>query len=248
MMARVEAGEFDVVAARHMDRLLRRLRELEGVLEKCDKGGAVLVTASDSVDTSTEGGKLVARILSSVAQGELERKSERQRAAAAQAAEDGRWIGGRRAFGFEPDGVTVREAEAALIKTGYDLVLAGETLAEVARQWDASGHPPTQGCKAWHRGSVKDVLTNPRQAGLRRYRPQGTAADIRKSPEKGVVGKAEWPAIVDEATWRAAVRLLCDPARRNPGAGGKGFADWRGDLRCLPRTGPPWRRGTRGSS
>src|SRR5712672_1702662 len=35
MMGRVDAGEFDVIAARHMDRLLRRLAELESVLERC---------------------------------------------------------------------------------------------------------------------------------------------------------------------------------------------------------------------
>ncbi len=37
MMQRVDVGEFDVIVARHMDRLLRRLAELEQVLERCKK-------------------------------------------------------------------------------------------------------------------------------------------------------------------------------------------------------------------
>ena len=74
-----------------------------------------------------------------MAQGEVERKGARQRSAAVQAAKQGRWIGGRRAFGFEPDGVTVREAEAALIEQGYVDVLAGESLGEIARRWNAAG-------------------------------------------------------------------------------------------------------------
>ena len=113
MMTRVDAGEFDVIVARHMDRLLRRLAEFESVLERCQKTNIAIVTAADGVDTSTDGGRLVARILSSVAQGEVERKSARQRSAAVQAAAQGRWVGGRRAFGYEADGVTVREDEAA---------------------------------------------------------------------------------------------------------------------------------------
>ncbi|WP_261876585.1 recombinase family protein [Mycobacterium marinum] len=223
MMDRVDAGEFDVIVARHMDRLLRRLSELESTLERCQRAGAAIITASDGVDTSGDGGRLVARILSSVAQGEVERKGARQRSAAVQAAKQGRWVGGRRAFGYEADGVTIRETEAALIKQGYADVLAGESLSEVARRWDASGITPAQSDKRWYRGTVKDVLTNPRQAGLRRYRPAEERPRIRQNPELGIVGKAQWPGIVDEATWRAAVRILCDPDRRRAPVGGKGL-------------------------
>lgn len=222
MMARVDAGEFDVIVARHMDRLLRRLAEFESVLERCTVTKTAIVTAADGVDTSNDGGRLVARILSSVAQGEVERKSARQRSAAIQAANQGRWVGGRRAFGYEPDGVTIREAEAVLIKQGFADVLAGESLGEIARRWNAAGFITSQG-KPWSRYAVKDVLTNPRHAGLRRYRAQEDRASIRQNPEQGITGTAEWPAIVDESTWRAVARVLCDPSRRRPALGGKGL-------------------------
>jgi site-specific DNA recombinase len=222
MMRRVDAGEFDVIAARHLDRLLRRLAELENVLERCKQTKTAIVTAADGVDTSTDGGRLVARILSSVAQGEVERKGARQRSAAAQAAKQGRWVGGTRAFGYEADGVTIREDEAALIKQGYADVMAGESISEVARRWDAAGSVTSRG-KKWHRTAVKDVLTNPRHCGLRRYRQQDERPGIRQNPELGIIGAAEWPGIVDEATWRAAVRALCDPSRRSAPHGGKGL-------------------------
>jgi DNA invertase Pin-like site-specific DNA recombinase len=224
MMRRADAGEFDVITARHMDRLLRRLAELESVLERCAKTKTFIVTAADSVDTSNDGGRLVARLLSSIAQGEVERKSARQRSAAVQAAQQGRWIGGRRAFGYEQDGITVREDEAALIKQGYADVLAGESLAEVARRWNAAGFATTQRAKkGWARTTVKDVLTNPRNAGLRRYRPSEDREKIRRNPELGVAGTAQWPPIVDEMTWRAAVRVLCAPERRRAPLSAKGL-------------------------
>lgn len=222
MMRRVDAGEFDVIVARHMDRLLRRLAEFESVLERCQKTKTAIVTAADGVDTATDGGRLVARILSSVAQGEVERKGARQRSAAVQAANQGRWVGGHRAFGYEADGVTVREDEATLIKQGYVDVLAGESLAEIARRWNAAGFATSRGSQ-WSRTAAKDVLTNPRHAGLRRYRPQDERPAIRQNPELGITGAAEWPAIIDEPTWRAAVRILCDPDRRRAPLGGKGL-------------------------
>lgn len=216
MMAAVDAGDVDVIVARHVDRLVRRLVDLETVLERCDTHGVVIVTAADGVDTSTDGGRLVVRVLGSVAQGEMERKSARQRSAVAQAAAQGRYVGGRRAFGYEADGVTVREDEAALIKAGYDAILAGEPLTAVARTWNASGIGTTQGGAKWERSAVKDVLINARNAGLRRHRPEGSHATYRQDPAAFVVGKAEWPAIVPEETWRAAVALLTDPSRRKP--------------------------------
>lgn len=223
MMARVDAGEFDVIAARHMDRLLRRLAELESVLERCAATNTAIVTASDGVDTSTDGGRLVARILSSVAQGEVERKGARQRSAVVQAAKQGRWVGGRRPFGYDADGKTINPPEARLVREGYEAILSGESLGEVARRWMAAGYPTPRGT-AWNRSAVKDVLTNPRNCALRRHRTAEDRADmdIRANPEHGIVGRAEWPPIVDEATWRNAVRLLCHPTRRRK-QGAKGL-------------------------
>ena len=223
MMAGVDAGEFDVIVARHMDRLLRRLAEFESVLERCQKTKTAIVTAADGVDTSTDGGRLVARILSSVAQGEVERKSARQRSAAVQAAKQGRWVGGRRAFGYETDGVTVREDEAALIKQGYADVLAGESLGEIARRWnvDRIRYRRKASRGRGRRQGRADQSAQCRACGG--TAPQEDRPAIRQNPELGITGAAEWPAIVDEPTWRAAVRMLCDPDRRSTPHGGKGL-------------------------
>ena len=111
-----------------------------------------IVTAADGVDTSTDGGRLVARILSSVAQGEVERKGARQRSAAVQAAKQGRWVGGRRAFGYEADGVTIREDEAALIKRATPM------------------------CSPVNRSARSPAAGPPQVSAARRAVPVGTAA------------------------------------------------------------------------
>lgn len=222
MMARVDAGEFDVIVARHIDRLLRRLTELENVLERCQSTNVSIVTAADGVDTSTDGGRLVARILSSVAQGEVERKAARHRSAAVQAAKQGRWVGGGRPFGYDADGMVVRENEAALIRQGFADFLAGESFGEIARRWAASGHRTPQG-NEWSRYAVRDVLTNPRYCGLRRHIPNDQLAAMRKNPELGIVGPAQWDAIVDEPTWRAVARAMASPERRRGPVAAKGL-------------------------
>jgi site-specific DNA recombinase len=101
-------------------------------------------------------------------------------------------------------------------------VLAGESLGELARRWNKAGFVTTYG-NAWRPSAVKDVLTNPRHAGLRRYRTVEERPLIRQNPELGITGAAKWPAIVDEPTWRAAARILSDPDRRTAPHGGKGL-------------------------
>ncbi|CAM3429155.1 recombinase family protein [Tsukamurella hominis] len=213
MLADVPTGTFDVIVARHMDRLLRQIAELERVLETCAPSGVHVVTALDGVDTSTDGGRLVARILGSVAQGEVERKSARQRAAARQAAEQGRPLTGKRRFGFEKGGVEHRPEEAAAIRDAYAALLAGESQTVIARTLNEAGHRTGQN-NVWDRNSVRDMLMNPANAGLRRHRPSGEAGLFRVNPEPYIVGRGNWEPIVPEETYRAALRLFTDPTRR----------------------------------
>src|SRR3712207_6558829 len=195
MLRRIESGEVQVVVAWSLDRLQRSRRDEVRLYELCQaKGVTISLVNGADLDLSTAGGRLVADQLSSVARYEIELKSDRQKAAQAQAARNGKRVGGRRPFGYEQDGTTVREDEAAAIYAGYQAVLAGETLPEVARQWNArgltTGQPGRRAVReavergltleqrrelsgaAFTRSSVRDVVTNPRYAALRSHVPE----------------------------------------------------------------------------
>jgi len=198
MLKAVQAGELDVIISYHLDRLLRRLAELERVFTICQAAGAHIITVADGVDTSSDGGRLVARILASVAQGEVERKSARQKRAMIQRAERGLAWGGR-AFGYNEQNAP-NKSEAAAIKRGYNAILKGETLHAVARDWNSKGHKTTRG-NTWRGTTVKIVLCNPRYAGLRSHLGE-------------IVGPGQWEAIIDTDTWHAVTAILTDPQRR----------------------------------
>lgn len=222
MMARVDAGEFDVVIARHMDRLLRRLAEMENVLERCQATNTAIVTAADGIDTGTDGGRTVARIMASIAQGEVERKAARHRSAAVQAAKQGRPHGGPRPFGYDADGMTVRPDESTLIRKGFVDFLAGESFGEIGRRWTAAGYRTPQG-NDWTRYAVREVLINPRYCGLRRHVPADQLGAMRTNPELGIVGPAQWEGIVDEPTWRAVASIMSSHDRRRAPVASKGL-------------------------
>jgi hypothetical protein len=155
---------------------------------------------SGPLDLSTASGKMTARIAAAVASAEVERMIERQRAARLQAAAAGKWTGGRRPFGYEADGVTVVPAEAEALRWAASQLLAGVSLNAIAAQLSKRGVRTTTG-KEWKPTELRRALVRPRNAGLMVHRGE-------------IIGRAEWPAVLDEDAWRGVGAVLGDPTRR----------------------------------
>jgi site-specific DNA recombinase len=190
----------DVIVCWHVDRLTRKLTELEHVIELCERTGVKIATVSGDLDLSTDAGRLVGRILASVAKGEVERKSARQSRAGRQAAESGA-PPKRRAFGYRPGGYEIDPVEGPAVREAFARLLAGGSLTGIARSLNAAGLVSVGG-KPWTVPGVRVMLRNGRYAARRFY---------RRTEE---IGPGNWPAVVSEETWRAAVAMLDDPVRR----------------------------------
>jgi DNA invertase Pin-like site-specific DNA recombinase len=201
MLTDIAGGRIGAVVAWDLDRLHRRPVELEHFIDLADRHRLALATIGGDADLSTDNGRLFARIKGAVARGEIERKSARQKRANLQRAEHGRPPpGGKRAVGYEPGGMEIRESEAALIRDGYRHLLGGASLRSIAAQWNAAGFTTATG-GAWRPDAVRYTLRNPKNAALVVHRGEE-------------MGAGSWPPIVPEHTYRAAVALLDDPSRR----------------------------------
>src|SRR3546814_16655038 len=113
------ADTFEVVVAVNLDRLLRTQRDLTTLIE----AGIAITTLEGELDLTSASGEMQASVLTAMARIEARRKGERQVRANARRARAGRWVGGRRPFGFEPDGVTISATEAEALRT--DLTSVG---------------------------------------------------------------------------------------------------------------------------
>ncbi len=197
----IRENQVDVVLAWHPDRLYRRLRDLEDLVDMLERNNVEVVTVKAAkVNLSTAADRLNARLLGSVAMYESEVKSERVAAAAERRAREGRFSGGMRPYAYEPDGRTIRDAEACHLRAAYERLLAGLSLAEVTRQLTAAGSTSSTG-RPWTTSHLRTVLLSPRFAGL--------------ATHKGaIVGESEWPGVVDRETWETVRAILTDPARR----------------------------------
>jgi site-specific DNA recombinase len=199
MLEAVEHGEAEILVAWHVDRLTRKITDLEHLIELAQRTGLRIATVTGDLDLSTDAGRLVGRILASVARGEVERKGARQKRAQQQAAQQGRPAGGRRPFGYDSDGMTVRKVEADELRGAYRTLLEGGSLKGIARRWNDAGITTTMGNR-WSHSTVRNTLKNPRYKGVRTYGGEE-------------VGPAVWPALVDADTFDAARALLALPDR-----------------------------------
>lgn len=204
MLRRARRREFGAILAYSNSRLTRRPRELEDLIDLHAATGVVIKTVvSGDDDLSTADGRMVARIKANVDAAEAERTSERAARAKQQAAAQGRYRGGKRPFGYEADGVTLRDDEAEHLRHASRALLAGRSLAAVTRDLNERGSTTSMG-NEWGPLALRDVLLRPRNAGL---------VHTGKVTDPTIHGRAVWPAIVDEDEWRAVHRLLTDPAR-----------------------------------
>lgn len=220
LLDELRAGRADAVLAWHPDRLYRRLAELEEFIDVVNTHHvAVRTVKAGEMDLSSPTGRAMARTAAVWSGHEIEHGIERMRSAKAQAAADGEWRGGPRPFGYEADGVTVRETEAREIRDATRRLLAGETTGSIIADWNKRGVPTARGSAKWIRRSLGHVLTRARNAGK--------IERVEEGHRYGeIIGPAQWPALVPEHELLAVRALLSDPARKKNG-------DARGELRHL---------------
>jgi len=205
LLADVEAGLVDAIVAWHTDRLHRSPRELERFIDTLEPRNVTVETVTAGpLDLATASGRAVARTLGAWARFESEHKSERLRRKHLEVAQAGGvGGGGERPFGYDKDGLRIREDEAAELRWAVDQVLAGRSVRSILMDWYRRGVTTARG-NPWSQPSFRRVVTSYRIAGWRSHR--------------GVpVAPAVWPGIIDRDTLERVRAIMLDPARRAVG-------------------------------
>ena len=208
----IRAGHVTTIWTRHVDRLYRHLTDLGSLCDLVEQTGVTIRTAwSGDLDLNTAAGRTSARIMASIAQGEVETMIERVYARLASNRAAGRPHGGGTPYGWnrvyddkgKTIGYEVDEVAAGLIRTALQMVLDGESLGEVERYFARHGARTAQG-NPISRANLNHILKSPRLTG--------------KTLHKGeVIGEGLFPPITDEATYGAVMAVLSDPKRRTNG-------------------------------
>lgn len=216
LMALAESGAITHIVIWQTSRLWRNRRERADGIERLSKARvSVLACKGPDLDMTSAYGRGMAGLVGEFDTLESEVKSERILSKVLELAQAGAIAnGGPRPFGYrrvflgegsrrkilrdevEPD-------EAAIIRTSAERLLAGDSLRSIVTDLNQRGVKTSTG-RNWTMQAMRIMLRSGRIAGLREH-------------QREVIGKAVWPAIIDEETHHL-LRAKLDGRGRPPGS------------------------------
>lgn len=177
----VLAGEVSTLAVWKLDRLSRRgAGHIIGILDDLDDNGGRLVFLKDGLDTTYSSARLVIATISELARAESANTSLRVRSRKASDRAAGRYLGSSPPLGYAvngdrrlvPNTTVVGTTADGEPLTEFDLmrelvrrITEGETLLQVARDWNAREIPTRRG-GYWRPSTLSVSLRSPTLAGL----------------------------------------------------------------------------------
>lgn len=168
LMERLESGASDGVVVFDLARFSRRPSEGERLIEAAERG--LLIADSEATyDLSTGAGRKAFRDAMAAAAYYSDEISSRTKRGKKEKALAGETNHSRRPFGFEQDGSTVREAEAAELRDATQRMLRGDSLESITADLNARGVKTSLGGQ-WSSRTLKAVLRRRRNMGIIEYK------------------------------------------------------------------------------
>jgi DNA invertase Pin-like site-specific DNA recombinase len=194
-LGRVESGISQGIVVAKVDRFGRSLLSGLAAIERIKVAGGTFVSVQDGLDTSTDSGRLVLRILLSLGEWESERIAAAWEQAHARAIARGTYVAPRAPVGYRrtrsgrlrPDGKT-----AAIVAEPFRRRAAGEPAGAIGDWMEAQGVRTGRGHQCWTTTSVYGLMHNRVYLGEIVYGAH--------------VNERAHPPLVDSATWQAAQR------------------------------------------
>lgn len=156
-LTRIAAGKADGLIVAKLDRLTRSVIDFAMLLEWFEAAGATLVALDFDLDTSTPGGRLIAHIMSAVAEWERDTIAQRTRDGLAAARAQGKPTG-RPAVADRPE----------LAERINALKADGLSLQQICDRLNAEGVPTARGAAEWRKSAVQAILGYRRRPVRRR--------------------------------------------------------------------------------
>jgi DNA invertase Pin-like site-specific DNA recombinase len=215
---RIESGESGGIVVAKIDRFARSLVGALQAIERIQNADGLILSADGDFDTSTPVGKMVARIMLTLAEFELDRIRENWKTAQRRAVARGVHVASRTPTGYNrgEGGRLVPDPIAApLVAELFRRRAAGDGLrtlagilndSEILTPWESSN---------WTSSTVAKILTNRVYRGEARSGPENVNIDAH-------------PAIVTASVWEGA---QSPRPKSTPRAGGEGSL-LAGLLRC----------------
>ena len=190
MLEDIKAGKINTIVALKLDRLTRSIYDWENLMKFLDEYDAGLVCANDEINTTNANGKMIARLLVSVSQNEIERTSERTKIGMDGAIKEGN-IPGPTPLGYKrrKKKLVINLLTKNIVVRAYELYNTGYSHYKIKNIFNEE---KVNGKDNWHDSTIRKMLEN-------RIFKGDYVINKGKKDEKYYKGVA--PALVSEALW-----------------------------------------------
>jgi DNA invertase Pin-like site-specific DNA recombinase len=161
---RVEAGDVDGIVVAKLDRFARSLIDGLQMIERIQQAGGTFVSVADGLDLTTDTGRLVLRIMLSLAEFELDRVRGNWKDAQANAVMRGIHPSAVPPFGYRREGkggpLLPDPVNGPRVRELFERRSAGAGPSELADWLNSTGAITAHGRDRWSHRAVKDILRN----------------------------------------------------------------------------------------
>jgi site-specific DNA recombinase len=211
LIERVERGQLDGIVVAYASRFGRGLVDTLGLIDRITRAAGRFVSVGDGMDTSTDTGRLVLRIMLSIAEHELDRIRGNWADAKARAVGRGVHPSAIAPFGYRRGGPPRRTGGGAtgplvpdpvtgpLVTELYQRRADGAGYSELARWLEQQGARTGYGRNEWSLRAVKDIVRNEVYLGVAYARARNDLGEDARN-------ETAHPALTDHLTWRRAQR------------------------------------------
>lgn len=207
---RVEAGESDGIIVARLDRFGRSLLDGLTLINRIREAGGTFVSVADGFDLSTDTGRLVLRIMLSLAEFELDRFRGQWHDAKSRAVARGVHPSATVPFGYQrrSDGrLEPHPVNAPLVTEVFARRAAGDGCSAIGRWLESQGAVTQRGNQSWPLRAVKDIVRNEVYLGV-------AHAASRTDPALDIRNPDAHEPLTDQRTWDRAQRTgVKRPAR-----------------------------------
>ncbi|MFG2377591.1 recombinase family protein [Streptomyces sp. NPDC048504] len=197
LMNLVRTNGVDVILCVEVTRLFRKPLEAEVLIDlvwsKKTTFHTVVTTRGGYYDLRTSAGRKAVRDAVNAAAGESDNISDRVRMKKAALARRGMPNGGRRAYGFEKNGIDHRASDVEVMHEMAERIIKGESVLSIMADLDERGIKTAEGGR-WTKATIVNMLRRVRYAPF-----DESGKGIRE--HNGVHYKAVWDAVFDAVTW-----------------------------------------------
>jgi DNA invertase Pin-like site-specific DNA recombinase len=217
MIEDAKLGKFDFIVTKEISRFSRNTLDSIKYTQELLRNGVGVLFQSDNINTLMPDSELRLTIMSSIAQDEVRKISERVKFGFKRAIDSGVVLGNSRIWGYDKENgkLTINEEQAGVVRLIFELYATQNMgMRAISLELARRGHHNGNG-NTFSFTTIKNIISNPKYKGY--YCGNKTHKVDYRSNDRKVFNKDEWvmyrdednvPPIVSEELWEKANHIL----------------------------------------